>query len=56
MRLFSSASTRASIKASPSIDAYRDSAGVVNREPGKISFHPEGQQMGALSIWQSQCF
>ena len=42
--------------ASPSIGAYLVSASLQNLDPAKTSFHPSGQQTGALSIEQEQYF
>ena len=45
--------------ASPSIGAYRDSAGFVNRLPTSAIFQPDGQQKGFIFVqmqyfWKSQ--
>lgn len=52
-RALSNASATA--KASPSIRAYRDSAGCVNRLPTSVIFQPVWQQKGSVD-WQLQCF
>ena len=42
--------------ASPSISAYLLSASIQNLLPANIRCHPSGQQTGALSVVQEQCF
>ena len=42
--------------ASPSIGAYLLSASIQNLLPANIRCHPSGQQTGALSVVQEQCF